>query len=91
MVKRTHFYDRLQDRKAIKKSTVKQIILFKLKYLHSFKANAALLHKKTTKELRGRVILQSLGGTNAPGIPCACSGELDKMTGIQSQRRLLLQ
>lgn len=48
MVKRTHlvFFDRLQDRKAIKKSTVKYIILFHLKYLQSFKlhfrANAAL-------------------------------------------------
>lgn len=39
MGKSTHliFYDRLQDRKAIKKITVKYLILFLLNYLHSFK------------------------------------------------------
>lgn len=48
MINLTHavFFDRLQDRKARKKSTVKYIILFHLKYPHSFKlhfkANATL-------------------------------------------------
>lgn len=96
MVNLTHlvFNERHQDRKARKKSTVKYIILVHLKYPHSFKhhfkANAELLHTNT-REFRGRVKLQSLGGTNAPDIPCACSGEPDKMIEILCQRRLQLQ